>query len=95
MLNKVLNTAYSIGAAIVVFGAWGKIEHKDFGDTALTAGLLTEVVLFLVYGIMEWRKEPETTTEKTIANSGNGGNTEELTDALKGVSTTLNKIFRV
>lgn len=93
MLNKVLNTAYSIGAAIVVFGAWGKIEHKDFGDTALTAGLLTEVVLFLVYGIMEWRKESETT--KTIANSGNGGNTEELTDALKGVSTTLNKIFRV
>lgn len=91
MLNKILNTAYSVGAAIVVFGAWGKIEHKDFGDTALTAGLLTEVVLFLVYGFMEWRKEPET----TITNSVNGGNTEELTDALKGVSTTLNKIFRV
>lgn len=65
MFKKIINTLYSVGAAVVVFGAWGKIEHKDFGDTALTVGLLTEVVLFLVYGFMEWKNEPEIPSTKS------------------------------
>lgn len=29
LLEKIINTAYSFGAAIVVFGAWAKIEHRE------------------------------------------------------------------
>jgi len=58
MLDKFMNTIFSIGAAVVIFGAWGKIEHKDFGDTALTAGLLTECCLFCAYALLEWRRRP-------------------------------------
>ncbi len=56
LFDKIINTAYSFGAAIVIFGAWGKIEHKEFGSTALTAGLLTETAIFCIYGMLEWRK---------------------------------------
>lgn len=55
--EKIINTVYSFGAAVVIFGAWGKLEHKDFGSAALTVGLLTEVAIFCVYGLMEWRKK--------------------------------------
>jgi hypothetical protein len=59
MKTKILNLSYSIGASIVIFGAWSKIEHFSFADTALTAGLLTEVVIFLIYGLQSFTGEPE------------------------------------
>jgi hypothetical protein len=60
VFDKIINTAYSFGAAIVVFGAWAKLEHKEFSDDALTTGLMVEAGIFFLYGIMEWRKEPAT-----------------------------------
>jgi len=54
--DKILNTAYSFAAAIVVFGAWAKLEHKDFGGTALTIGMLVESCIFVIYGFVEWRE---------------------------------------
>lgn len=58
LLDKIINTVFSLGAAIVIFGAWGKLENKEFGSTALTAGLLTETAIFCLYGILEWRRRP-------------------------------------
>ena len=59
LLDKIINTVFSFGAAVVIFGAWGKLEHTTFGDTALTAGLLTETAIFCLYGILEWvRRTP-------------------------------------
>jgi hypothetical protein len=58
LLDKIINTVFSLGAAIVIFGAWGKLENKEFGSTALTAGLLTETGIFFLYGILEWRRRP-------------------------------------
>ncbi|MDO6429121.1 hypothetical protein Q4E93_00890 [Flavitalea sp. BT771] len=58
-LEKVMNTVYSFAAAVVIFGAWAKLEHKEYGSLALTAGLLTEVAIFFLYGILEWRSRPE------------------------------------
>jgi len=55
-LEKIINTAYSFGAAVVVFGAWAKIEHKEYSDDALTAGLLVETGIFFIYGLLEWRQ---------------------------------------
>jgi hypothetical protein len=61
LLDKILNTVFSFGAAVVIFGAWGKLEHSVFGDTALTAGLLTETGIFFLYGLLEWIRRPEPT----------------------------------
>ena len=58
LLDKIINTVFSFGAAVVIFGAWGKIENKDFGDVALTAGLLTETAIFCLYGLLEWIHRP-------------------------------------
>ena len=59
-LDKIINTAYSFGAAVVVFGAWAKLDHKDYSEIALTTGLLTETGIFFIYGLMEWRKPAPT-----------------------------------
>lgn len=49
--EKTVNVIVSAGAAVVIFGAWAKILHKPFADTMLTAGLLTEAAIFLVYAV--------------------------------------------
>jgi hypothetical protein len=58
LLDKIINTVFSFGAAVVIFGAWGKLENTTFGDTALTAGLLTETAIFCLYGVLEWLRRP-------------------------------------
>jgi hypothetical protein len=58
LLDKIINTVFSFGAAVVIFGAWGKLENKEFGSTALTAGLLTETAIFCLYGVLEWVRRP-------------------------------------
>jgi gliding motility-associated GldL-like protein len=93
--EKIINTAYSFGAAIVVFGAWSKLEHKDYGSIALTAGLLTETVIFFIYGLMEWREQPpRQEQEQPPGQPGTGGNVDELTDTMKQTNRILNKVFR-
>lgn len=61
MKTRIFNLIYSVAAAIVIFGAWQKIEHFRYADTFLTAGLLTEVVIFLIYGIQSLTSVPEPT----------------------------------
>ena len=55
-LEKVVNIIVSVGAAVVIFGAWAKILHKSFADTMLTVGLLTEAGIFLLYAYLELKK---------------------------------------
>jgi len=107
MLDKILNTAFSFGAAVVIFGAWAKIETLEFGNIALTAGLLTETLIFCCYGLLEWRRKPGRPEEVPAppAHSGvppahNGTpvykeNIEALTDSIRQTAHLLNKIFRV
>ena len=106
--EKIINTAYSFGAAVVVFGAWAKIEHKVFADTALTVGLLVETSIFLIYGIMEWRKDTVDTAEGTPVirpkepvqkeappvHQLDGVMVEELTTTMKKTNQILNKVFK-
>jgi len=47
--DKILPTIYSAGAAVVILGAWAKIQHIGSLDWLLTAGLLTEAVIFVLY----------------------------------------------
>lgn len=51
-LDRAVNVVVSAGAAVVIFGAWAKILHKDFADVMLTVGLLTEAAIFLIYAVL-------------------------------------------
>lgn len=55
-LEKYVNIIVSVGAAVVIFGAWAKILHKSFADIMLTVGLLTEAAIFLLYAYLEIKK---------------------------------------
>jgi hypothetical protein len=105
-LDKIINTAYSIGAAVVVFGAWAKLEHKDYSSTALTTGLMTETAIFLIYGILEWRpnaasRQPEQ-LHPSVQPPGplphpspdNRQEMDELTSTMKQTNRILTKVFR-
>jgi hypothetical protein len=106
-LEKILNTAFSFGAAVVIFGAWAKIETMEFGNIALTAGLLTETLIFCCYGLLEWRRKPAPGEESSgrhdegaMPPAHNGTpvhreNVEALTDSIRQTAHILNKIFRV
>jgi gliding motility-associated protein GldL len=56
--SKVVPTFYSVGAAVVIVGAWGKIQHIDWAGPLLTIGLLTEAVIFLLYAIQSYLYPP-------------------------------------
>lgn len=49
--DKLVPTIYSAGAAVVILGALAKIQHWEFGGPLLTAGLGTEVLIFLLYAL--------------------------------------------
>lgn len=94
MLDKLMNTIYSFGAAIVIFGAWGKIEHKEFGSDALTAGLLTETGLFCVYGLLEWRRRSQHHPD-VPREEADPAKAEELTATLEKTNRLMNKVFKI
>ena len=50
--ERLVNVVVCMGAAIVIFGAWQKITHQPLADFFLTAGLLTEALIFVVYAIL-------------------------------------------
>jgi hypothetical protein len=106
-IEKIINTAYSFGAAVVVFGAWAKIEHKDYSDNALTVGLLVETGIFCIYGLLEWRREPDGVREAHAGpvrpqmnmdpTTGVGTSPDEvgeLTETMKQTNRILSKVFR-
>ena len=90
--DKILNTAYSFAAAIVVFGAWAKLEQKDFGTLALTIGMLVESGIFVIYGFVEWReqRQPVAPEEKSTGPDKVG----ELQQTMEKTNGILKKIFR-
>jgi gliding motility-associated protein GldL len=50
--EKITNIIVSLGAAVVIFGAWAKILHLSIADLMLTIGLLTEAGIFIVYAYL-------------------------------------------
>ena len=94
LFEKIINTIFSFGAAIVIFGAWSKLEHKTFSDSFLTVGMLVETGIFCVYGMMEWRKK-RTSGEKQFPASGDDlADMNELTSTMKHTNEILNKVFK-
>jgi gliding motility-associated GldL-like protein len=101
--DKILNTAYSFAAGIVVFGAWAKLEHKEFGSTALTIGLLVESGIFIIYGLMEWRTHKSSgqipdqhpAPQAKIADPQPRTDPQDLTRTMEHTNRILTKIFKV
>src|ERR1700749_394589 len=50
--ERLINIIVCVGAAIVIFGALQKILHPELANFFLTAGLLTEALIFLVYAFL-------------------------------------------
>jgi hypothetical protein len=95
LFDKVINTAFSLGAAVVVFGAWAKLEHKEFSDDALTVGMLVEAGIFCIYAFLEWRKKPEQNKDiQSHPSNDQAANMDELTDTMKQTNQILNKVFK-
>lgn len=79
-LEKIINTVVSVGAAVVIFGAWAKILHKSYADVMLTVGLLTEAAIFLIYAFLPpaggEMAEVAEALKKGIPASGSASNDE-------------------
>ena len=74
--EKYLELVFGLGASVVIIGALLKITHKDFifsGNTWLTAGLITEAVIFMIAGLRGYAvttddDEGEVTPESAISD---------------------------
>jgi gliding motility-associated protein GldL len=74
--ERIVNVIVCMGAAIVIFGAWQKITHQALADFFLTAGLITEAIIFVVYAFLpppgsEMHAIAEALPKMAGANSGN------------------------
>ena len=72
--QRFFNFAYSIGAAIVIWGALFKILHLPGGNTLLSVGMGTEVLMFVLTAFdrppreYEWERVfPELTRKEALA----------------------------
>ena len=52
--DKFIPLFYSIGAAVVIVGAMGKIMHYDWASIALPIGLGTEALIFIIYALQSY-----------------------------------------
>ncbi len=74
--ERIVNIIVCVGAAVVIFGAWQKITHQRLADFFLTAGLLTEALIFMVYAFLpppggEMHALVEALPKLSGGNSGN------------------------
>ena len=81
-LDKIVNAVVSIGAAVVIFGAWAKILHKSFADVMLTVGLLTEALIFVIYAFYH-PKDPINDLAKSLEGSAGGSKGGVMDSLLK------------
>lgn len=75
--QRFFNIAYSVGAAIVIWGALFKILHLPGGNTLLCVGMGTEIAMFILTAFDRPPKEPNW-EEIVPALSGNSSNPEEV-----------------
>lgn len=99
--EKITNIIVSVGAAVVIFGAWAKILHLGFADMMLTVGLLTEAAIFLVYaylstkgyGLSDHGSEPAAKGTPALASLDKMLQDAEITPAsLRGLSDNFQKL---
>jgi len=65
--KKTMDKLYGFGASIVVMGALFKLEHWTGADYMLTAGLVTEAIIFFFYAFNS-ETEPEAVDAEVVEN---------------------------
>ena len=89
--EKYLELVFGLGASVVIIGALLKITHKDFifsGNTWLTAGLITEAIIFMIAGFRGYAvtdEDGDLTPEAAISD------VSKEVDALKEAFTGATK----
>jgi gliding motility-associated protein GldL len=83
--EKYLELIFGLGASVVIIGALLKITHKDFifsGNTWLTAGLITEAVIFMIAGLRGYAVTTEDDFDEVSPEAAISDVSKEV-DALK------------
>ena len=83
--EKYLELIFGLGASVVIIGALLKITHKDFifsGNTWLTAGLITEAVIFMIAGLRGYAVTTEDDSNEVSPEAAISDVSKEV-DALK------------
>ena len=96
--EKYLELVFGLGASVVIVGALLKITHKDFvfsGNTWLTAGLITEAVIFMIAGLRGYAVtsddvEGEVTPESAISDVSK--EVEALKEAFTGATKQIQNL---
>ena len=57
-LEKYVNVIASFGAAVVIIGALFKITHRDHATEMLNVGMITEAIIFAMYGFLYMTLKP-------------------------------------
>jgi len=86
--QRFFNFAYSIGAAIVIWGALFKILHLPMGNLLLTIGMGTEVLMFIITAFERPEKEYHWEDVFPVLESGNPDDRPTMTGT--GGNVTIN-----
>ena len=84
--EKYLELIFGLGASVVIIGALLKITHKDFvfsGNTWLTAGLITEAVIFMIAGFRGYTVTTEDDDPDEVSPEAAISDVSKEVDALK------------
>jgi gliding motility-associated protein GldL len=91
--EKYLELFFGLGASVVIIGALLKITHNDFifsGNTWLTAGLITEAVIFMIAGLRGYAVTNDDDEEDVTPEAAISDVSKEV-DALKEAFTGATK----
>lgn len=94
--SRIVPTLYSVGAAVVIVGAWAKIMHIEGLSVALTVGLLTEAVIFILYAIQSFKfPADEYEWERVYPELADGAApvSRKPTDTGKGLTANMDKML--
>ncbi|MBP5688397.1 MAG: gliding motility protein GldL [Muribaculaceae bacterium] len=87
--QRFFNFAYSIGAAIVIWGALFKILHLPMGNLLLTIGMGTEVLMFIITAFERPEKEYHWEDVFPILDSGDPDDRPDFEGGLGGVGGNI------
>src|ERR1700739_2842185 len=103
---NVIEVLVSLGASVIIFGAWAKITHQPFADIMLKVGMWTEAAIFLTYAVIEWVNPKSHDSHSPAAAAGNPAlqsmdqmlqeaditptNLKKLSDGFSKLGTTVN-----
>ncbi len=88
--QRFFNFAYSIGAAIVIWGALFKILHLEMGNLLLTIGMGTEVLMFIITAFDRPEKEYHWEDVFPILDTGDPDDRPPVLSGAPSPSVTIN-----